>query len=88
MLWSLRIDRTSERSDRVLVVEPVWSLGVTEIEITAGLVRDLLRDQHPDLVELPLREVEGGWGNQMWRLGDELALRIQRMETDPDRQLK
>jgi aminoglycoside phosphotransferase (APT) family kinase protein len=63
---------------------------MTEIgtEISAGLIRDLLRDQHPDLAELPLREVEGGWGNQMWRLGDELAVRIQRMETDPDRQLK
>ena len=59
-----------------------------ETEITAGLVRDLLRDQHPDLAELPLREVAGGWGNQMWRLGDELAVRIQRMETDPDRQLE
>jgi aminoglycoside phosphotransferase (APT) family kinase protein len=59
-----------------------------EIEITAGLIRDLLRDQHPDLAELPLREVEGGWGNQMWRLGDELAVRIQRMDTDPDHQLK
>jgi aminoglycoside phosphotransferase (APT) family kinase protein len=61
---------------------------MTEIEITEGLIRDLLRDQHPDLAELSLREVEGGWGNQMWRLGDELAVRIQRMETDPDRQLK
>jgi aminoglycoside phosphotransferase (APT) family kinase protein len=59
-----------------------------ETEITAGLIRDLLRDQHPDLAELPLREVEGGWGNQMWRLGDELAVRIQRMETSPDHQLK
>lgn len=60
----------------------------TETEITAGLVRDLLLDQHPDLAGLPLREVEGGWGNQMWRLGDELAVRIQRMDTDPDHQLK
>jgi aminoglycoside phosphotransferase (APT) family kinase protein len=59
-----------------------------EFEITAGLVRDLLRDQHPDLAELPLREVEGGWGNQMWRLGDELAVRIARMDTDPGHQLK
>lgn len=58
------------------------------IEITEGLVRDLLRDQHPDLAELPLREVEGGWGNQMWRLGDDLAVRIQRMDTDPEPQLK
>jgi aminoglycoside phosphotransferase (APT) family kinase protein len=59
-----------------------------ETEVTAGLIRDLLRDQHPDLAELSLREVEGGWGNQMWRLGDELAVRIQRMDTDPDHQLK
>lgn len=57
-------------------------------DITAGLIRDLLQDQHPDLAGLPLREVEGGWGNQMWRLGDELAVRIQRMDTDPDHHLK
>jgi aminoglycoside phosphotransferase (APT) family kinase protein len=57
-------------------------------ELTASLVRDLLRQQHPDLAELPLREVEGGWGNQMWRLGDELAVRIQRIKIEPDRQLK
>ncbi|PPK67392.1 phosphotransferase [Actinokineospora auranticolor] len=61
---------------------------MADIEITAGLVRDLLRDQHPDLAELPLREVDGGWGNQMWRLGDELAVRIQRVDTEPEHQLK
>nr|AKC92629.1 capuramycin 3''-phosphotransferase [Amycolatopsis sp. SANK 60206] len=61
---------------------------MTETEITAGLIRDLLRDQHPDLADLPLREVEGGWGNQMWRLGDELAVRIQRMDNDPQFQLR
>src|SRR4051794_24081609 len=90
MLWSLRIDRTPERSDSVVVSNPVWLLRMAEIEteVAAGLVRDLLRDQHPDLAELPLREVEGGWGNQMWRLGDELAVRIQRMDTDSDHQLK
>ncbi|ANY05710.1 aminoglycoside phosphotransferase family protein [Pseudonocardia sp. HH130630-07] len=60
----------------------------TGTEITSGLVRDLLHDQHPDLAGLPLREVEGGWGNQMWRLGDDLAVRIQRMDTDPAPQLK
>lgn len=57
-------------------------------EIAEGLIRDLLRDQHADLADLPLREVEGGWGNQMWRLGDDLAVRIQRMDTDFDHQLK
>ncbi|MGW1623180.1 phosphotransferase [Streptomyces sp. NPDC002172] len=60
----------------------------SEIEISEDLVRALLREQHPDLAELPIREVEGGWGNQMWRLGDELAVRMQRMDTLPDPQLK
>ncbi|MGW4396634.1 aminoglycoside phosphotransferase family protein [Amycolatopsis nivea] len=57
-------------------------------EVTADLVRDLLRDQHPDLAGLPIREVPGGWGNQMWRLGDELAVRVQRMDPTPRVQLK
>ncbi len=60
----------------------------SEIEISEDLVRDLLREQHPDLADLPIREVEGGWGNQMWRLGDKLAVRMQRMDTLPDPQLK
>lgn len=60
----------------------------SEIEVSEDLVRDLLREQHPDLAELPIREVAGGWGNQMWRLGDELAVRMQRMDTSPDPQLK
>ncbi|WP_134661820.1 MULTISPECIES: aminoglycoside phosphotransferase family protein [unclassified Amycolatopsis] len=57
-------------------------------EVTADLVRDLLRDQHPDLAGLPIRKVSGGWGNQMWRLGDELAVRVQRMDPTPELQLK
>ncbi|MFE6869223.1 phosphotransferase [Kitasatospora sp. NPDC057692] len=60
----------------------------SEIEITGGLVRALLREQHPDLADLPIREVAGGWGNQMWRLGDELSVRMQRMDTSPELQLK
>ncbi|PJN23021.1 phosphotransferase [Kitasatospora sp. CB02891] len=60
----------------------------SESEIGEDLVRALLRDQHPDLAELPVREVAGGWGNQMWRLGPELALRMQRMDTGPEPQLK
>jgi hypothetical protein len=34
----------------------------TGIEITASLIRDLLRDQHPGLAELPLREGGGRLG--------------------------
>ncbi|MFE0155873.1 aminoglycoside phosphotransferase family protein [Nonomuraea sp. NPDC059007] len=60
----------------------------TELEITADLVRDLLQEQHPDLAGLAVREVAGGWGNQMWRLGDELAVRMQRMDPTPELQLK
>src|SRR5882762_10545850 len=48
----------------------------TEVEITAELVRDLLRDQHPDLADCPLRLGARGWDNQLWRLGDDLAVRL------------
>ncbi|MEV4705123.1 aminoglycoside phosphotransferase family protein [Actinoplanes sp. NPDC049316] len=61
---------------------------MTKSEATEDLVRDLLREQHPDLAGLSLREVAGGWGNQMWRLGDDLAVRLQRMDPSPDLQLK
>ncbi|MGI5170707.1 hypothetical protein ACQEU3_40795 [Spirillospora sp. CA-253888] len=47
-----------------------------EIEISAELVRDLLRDQHPDLADLPVRLSARGWDNQLWRLGDDLAVRL------------
>ncbi|MEU4929599.1 aminoglycoside phosphotransferase family protein [Streptomyces yokosukanensis] len=60
----------------------------SEIEITADLVRDLLQEQHPDLAGLAIREVDGGWDNQQWRLGDELAVRMPRTERAPDLQRK
>ena len=47
------------------------------------LVRALLRDQHPDLADPELRDVNGGWDNQQWRLGDELAVRLPRTERAP-----
>ncbi|MER7279171.1 aminoglycoside phosphotransferase family protein [Dactylosporangium sp. NPDC000244] len=47
-----------------------------ELEITAELVRDLLRDQHPDLAGHPIRLGARGWDNQLWRLGDDLAVRL------------
>ncbi len=77
--------RTSGLRVMASTVAPVAKI---DTEITAGLIRDLLRDQHQDLAELPIRPVEGGWGNQMWRLGDELAVRIQHMDTHPGCQLK
>jgi aminoglycoside phosphotransferase (APT) family kinase protein len=46
------------------------------IEITAELVRELVRDQHPDLADRPVRPGARGWDNQLWRLGDDLAVRL------------
>jgi len=54
-----------------------------DITIDRALVRSLLVDQHPDLSGLAIREVEGGWGNIMWRLGDELAVRLPRFPRAP-----
>lgn len=44
------------------------------------LVRELLAEQHPDLVHLPLRTVASGWDNVVFRLGDALAVRVPRRE--------
>ncbi|MFI6813364.1 phosphotransferase [Nonomuraea sp. NPDC050328] len=46
------------------------------VEITEDLVRELLREQHPDLADRPLRLGARGWDNQLWRLGDDLAVRL------------
>ena len=35
--------------------------------------RTLLREQHPDLADLPLTWAGTGWDNALWRLGDHLA---------------
>ncbi|MBO4252677.1 aminoglycoside phosphotransferase family protein [Streptomyces griseorubiginosus] len=51
--------------------------------IDEDLVRSLLREQHPDLAELGLRRVPAGWDNQLWRLGEELAVRLPRTERAP-----
>jgi len=53
------------------------------IEIDEALVRWLLRQQHPDLAGLELREVAGGWDNRMWRLGEDLAVRLPRTPRAP-----
>ena len=49
-----------------------------EVRIDAALVRRLLRDQHPDLADLAINRVNAGWDNEMYRLGDDLAVRMPR----------
>jgi aminoglycoside phosphotransferase (APT) family kinase protein len=56
------------------------SLGVpsAEIAVDADLVRRLISAQHPDFAGLPIRPAFSGWDNEMFRLGDELAVRLPR----------
>ena len=51
-----------------------------EVDIDEALVRRLLTDQHPQYADRTLREVDAGWDNVMYRLGDDLAVRIPRRE--------
>ncbi|MDF5733406.1 MAG: aminoglycoside phosphotransferase family protein [Rhizonema sp. PD38] len=51
---------------------------VSEIEIDTTLVYNLLAEQHPDLTYLPIHFVEAGWDNAMFRLGDQLSVRLPR----------
>lgn len=50
------------------------------VEVDTALVRRLLQDQYPDLAALPLRRVANGWDNVVFRLGDQLAVRVPRRE--------
>jgi aminoglycoside phosphotransferase (APT) family kinase protein len=49
-----------------------------EVHVDEWLVRELLREQHPDLADLPLRYVDAGFDNALWRLGDDLLVRLPR----------
>jgi aminoglycoside phosphotransferase (APT) family kinase protein len=51
-----------------------------EVDVTPDLVGALLREQHPDLAERPLRVVSSGWDNVILRLGDDLAVRVPRRQ--------
>jgi aminoglycoside phosphotransferase (APT) family kinase protein len=48
----------------------------TDRELTAEQIRSLLRGQHPDLAERSLTLGARGWDNQLWRLGEDLAVRL------------
>lgn len=53
-------------------------LPPAEHEVDARLARALLAEQHPDLADLPIRPAASGWDNVMFRLGEDLALRLPR----------
>jgi aminoglycoside phosphotransferase (APT) family kinase protein len=49
-----------------------------EVPVGVELVAALLRDQHPDLADRPLRVAANGWDNVLVQLGDDLAVRVPR----------
>ncbi len=51
-----------------------------ETALDTDRVRALLTAQHPDLASLPLGNRMDGWDNAMFRLGDNLAVRMPRRE--------
>ncbi len=51
---------------------------VSDIEIDTTLVYNLLEDQHPDLAHLPIHLIDAGWDNAMFRLGEQLSVRLPR----------
>ncbi len=53
---------------------------IPEIAIDVALVQRLLAEQHADLRHLPIQLVDAGWDNAMFRLGDQLAVRLPRRQ--------
>lgn len=54
------------------------NIPAAEVEVTRELVLALLAEQHPDLAHLSLVELANGWDNVIFRLGDELTVRMPR----------
>lgn len=55
-----------------------------EIAIDADLVCALLAEQHPDLAGLPVQEFAAGWDNALFRLGNDLLVRMPRRAASAD----
>jgi aminoglycoside phosphotransferase (APT) family kinase protein len=51
---------------------------VAEFDVDSALVAKLLESQHPDLAQLPIIDIDSGWDNAIFRLGDRLAVRLPR----------
>lgn len=51
---------------------------MAEVEIDAGLLADLLRDQMPELATQPVQLLDTGWDNVSFRVGRNLIVRMPR----------
>jgi len=54
------------------------TLPAAEHPVDTALARALVAEQHPDLADLEIAPVAAGWDNAMFRLGEDLALRLPR----------
>lgn len=66
------------------MVAPTSKTPEAEFEIDQDLVQRLLQSQHPDLASLPLTFLASGWDNVMFRLGEDLAVRLPRRAMGAD----
>jgi hypothetical protein len=57
---------------------PSIGTPAAEFAIDSAFVAGLLADQHPGLAHLPLRVVDAGWDNALFRPGDRPAVRLPR----------
>ena len=51
-----------------------------DVEIDVDLAHQLVVVQHPELADLPITPVASGWDNAIFRLGEDLALRLPRRQ--------
>jgi aminoglycoside phosphotransferase (APT) family kinase protein len=51
-----------------------------DVAITDDLIKALLREQHPDLEQIPIIGRSNGWDNTMVRLGPDFVVRLPRRE--------
>jgi len=75
------VDRTSSGVSGSRTGAPTATAVATpaaEVAIDARLVRTLLRAQHPDLAERSIELCASGWDNAIFRLGDDLCVRLPR----------
>ena len=55
-------------------------MPAADVDVTVDLVRRLLAGQHADLAGQPVEFLANGWDNAMFRLGDDLLVRLPRRE--------
>ncbi|WP_372696799.1 aminoglycoside phosphotransferase family protein [Arthrobacter sp. JSM 101049] len=58
--------------------DPAGTIPAQDVDVTDALVHALLADQHTDLAGRRLARAANGWDNIVYRLGDDLAVRLPR----------